>query len=144
LVAPEQSRAARIRALRPTDEPGTIVLVVSGRFSRADVAALDARARGLLEGGGDHAVVCDVGAVMDPDAVTVDALARLQLIARRLGHQVLLRGACAELRDLLALAGLCGVLPPCAELGLEPGRQTEEREQAGGVEEEDDPGDPAP
>jgi hypothetical protein len=33
------------------------------------------------------------------------------------------------------------VLPVCAESGAEPGRQTEEREQRRGVEEETDPDD---
>jgi ABC-type transporter Mla MlaB component len=42
--------------------------------------------------------------------VTVDALARLQLAARRAGCQVRLRRASAELRSLVALMGLADVL----------------------------------
>jgi ABC-type transporter Mla MlaB component len=45
------------------------------------------------------------------DAVTVDALARLQLAARRHGCQVRLRGASMELRELVAFMGLRDVLP---------------------------------
>ena len=48
---------------------------------------------------------------VEPDAVTVDALARLQLAARRLGCQVRLRNASDELRELVAFMGLCDVLP---------------------------------
>ncbi|MDQ6711630.1 MAG: STAS domain-containing protein [Candidatus Dormibacteraeota bacterium] len=55
-------------------------------------------------------VFCDVQGV-SADAVTVDALARLQLAARRNQFQVRLRGASKELRGLLALMGLSDVLP---------------------------------
>jgi hypothetical protein len=89
-------------------------------------------------------VVCDVGALADPDAVTIDALARLQLTARRLGYQLRLHDACSELLELLTLAGLRDVLPCGGMSGLEPGGQTEERKQARRVEEEANPGDPIP
>jgi hypothetical protein len=56
-------------------------------------------------------VECDV-AGLPPDAVTVDALARLQLAARRNGRRVRLRNASEELRALLDIAGLRDVLPP--------------------------------
>ena len=45
------------------------------------------------------------------DIATVDELARLQLVARRLGFTVRLRHAGAELRRLLDLAGLTAVVP---------------------------------
>jgi len=45
------------------------------------------------------------------DASTVDALARLQLTARRHGFQVRLRGTSPELRELVAFMGLRDVLP---------------------------------
>ena len=54
-------------------------------------------------------IVCDVGALA-PDAVTVDALARLQLAARRNGCQVRLRNASAELVQLVDFMGLRDVL----------------------------------
>ena len=43
---------------------------------------------------------------VDADAVTVDALARLQLAARRHGCQVRLRNASSELLELVAFMGL--------------------------------------
>jgi ABC-type transporter Mla MlaB component len=66
-------------------------------------------------------IVCDVGS-LTPDAAAVEALARLQLNARRLGHEVLLSHASNELRELLDFVGLCEVLR------VEPGGQAKERE----------------
>jgi anti-anti-sigma regulatory factor len=60
----------------------------------------------------------------------VEALARLQLAARRKGLDLRLHVVSRELRDLIELAGLTQVL------GVEPRRQAEEREQRLGVEEE--------
>jgi anti-anti-sigma regulatory factor len=134
---------APLSAPRPPPEPSTIVLVLCGRIARADMPALCERVRVLLEDSDAELVVCDVGALVAPDAVTVDALARLQLTARRLGRRIRLRHARGELRDLLVLMGLSEVLPLGATSGLQPGGQAEEREQAGGVEEEGDPADPA-
>jgi STAS domain len=109
--------------------------------ARADVRGLCERLRRHMGSSGDLAL-CDVGAIVEPDMETVDALARLQLTARRLGCRIRLRGACGELLDLLVLSGLEDVVPLSTELPLEPRRQAEEREQPVGVEEEDDPGDP--
>jgi len=58
-------------------------------------------------------VLCDVAGVSDPDCATVDALARMQLTAKRLGSGLLLRGASDELHELLAMAGLCEVVGLC-------------------------------
>jgi ABC-type transporter Mla MlaB component len=87
-------------------------------------------------------IVCDVGALVDPDASTVDALARLALLARRLGCQVRLRNASNELQELLTLVGLGDVVPCCEDLRLGPRGETEEREQPRGVEEGVEPSDP--
>jgi hypothetical protein len=46
-----------------------------------------------------------------PDVAIVDALARLQLVARRIGCAVVLRGASSELLELVSFMGLAGVLP---------------------------------
>jgi hypothetical protein len=81
-------------------------------------------------------IVCDVSA-LDPDAVTLDALARLQLAARRVGLEIRLRHATSELQELLAFVGLTELLH------VEAGGQPEEREQRGGVEEERQLDDPA-
>ena len=60
----------------------------------------------------------------------VDALARLQLAARRSGYEVAVTDAPSDLLELIELAGLSDVL------GVEPLRQAEEREERLGVEEE--------
>jgi ABC-type transporter Mla MlaB component len=117
---------------------------MSGTVDRAGIPALCDRLRAVLERSDADVILCDVGELEDADAVSIDALARLQLTARRLGRRVWLRDACAELEDLLALAGLDEVLPCAGRSGVEPGRQPEQREQARGVEEEADPGDPVP
>ncbi len=80
-------------------------------------------------------IVFDVGALA-PDAVAVDALARLQFTARRLGLEIRLRHASSELQELLAFVGLRDVLR------VEAGGQAEEREQRVGVEEERELDDP--
>jgi anti-anti-sigma regulatory factor len=123
---------------------GTIVLGIGGSIARADVPGLCEWLRALLEGSDADLVVCDVGALACPDAVTVDALARLQLTAHRLGRSIGLRHASSELRDLLDLTGLGEVVPLCGRLRLGSGRQAEQREQPGGIEEEGHPGDPLP
>ena len=76
---------------------------------REDLPGLCARVCALLEGSGARVVLCDVRGV-DVDAVTVDALARLQLAARRRGCRVRLRHASTDLRELVALMGLADVL----------------------------------
>lgn len=53
-------------------------------------------------------LVVDVAGLPDGAPGTVGALARLRLAAHRTGHTVRLRGATAELRELLELAGLAG------------------------------------
>ena len=54
-------------------------------------------------------VICDVRRV-EPDAASVDALARLQLAARRKGCLVRLRNASVELLELVSFMGLADVL----------------------------------
>jgi hypothetical protein len=80
-------------------------------------------------------IVCEVGAYA-PNAITIAALARLQLGAGRLGHEIRLRGASADLLALIALVGLADVLR------VEAGGEPEEREQRLGVEEERELDDP--
>jgi anti-anti-sigma regulatory factor len=82
------------------------VFVVRDPLVRADVQRLCADLGRLLGDGGAELVVCDVGAVVCPDAITVDALARLQLTALRLGCRIRLRNASPELRELIAFMGL--------------------------------------
>ncbi|KJY40213.1 hypothetical protein VR45_00630 [Streptomyces sp. NRRL S-495] len=101
-------------------------------------------------------LICDLGALAAPDLAVVDALARLRRAAARHGVRLVLRNANGPLRELLAFSGLAAVLlvEPDDEdeedgeesrllPGLQPGRQTEQREEHLGVEEVGDPGDPA-
>jgi ABC-type transporter Mla MlaB component len=115
------------------------VLVLGGPIARAEIPDLCEGVRSTLECAGRGPVDCDVGA-LEPSAVTVEALARVQLTARRLGRRVRFMDAPPELRGLLGLMGLDEALP-CGASGLEPCGKAEEREQARGVEEERDPGD---
>jgi ABC-type transporter Mla MlaB component len=130
--------------------PSPIVLTLGGPIAPADVPRLCEQLSTLLrQDGYADSVTLDVGALTDPDVVTIDALARMQLTARRLGRRIRLRHAGGGLRRLLASAGLSDVLPLCpvtetdtdrdrdrdAPLRLDPGGQPEQREQPRGVEE---------
>ena len=142
MAAREESPTASLLVLRPSPEPGTLILVISGPVGRAGIPGLCERGRALLESTDADHVVCDVGALIDPDAATVDALAHLQLTARRFGRPIRLHRACGRLQELLALMGLADVVPLAPRLLLEPRGKTEEREPATGVQKESDPGDP--
>ncbi|MFJ5213471.1 STAS domain-containing protein [Streptomyces sp. NPDC088354] len=126
----------------PRPDDGPPVLVLPATVAREAVPGLCERLRCLLAGHpGAATVICDVsGPAADPDMVLIDALARLQLTARRQGVRVVLRGAGRPLRQLIALVGLGGTLGPA---GLQMRGQTEEREEPLGVEEGVEPGDPA-
>ena len=82
-------------------------------------------------------VLCDVAACAAPDLGIVEVVARLELTVRRAGGRMALRGASAELLDLLVW---CGLPPPSV---VESEGQAEEREEPGGVQEERDPRDSA-
>lgn len=90
--------------------PPWIELTISGPIARTDLAGLCERVCGILERSGAGLALCDVRGI-EPDAVTVDALARLSLAAQRHGCQVRLRHASDELLELLAFMGLDDVLP---------------------------------
>lgn len=93
-----------------TRAPQTIDFAIRGPIARADLPGLCDRVCALLQRSGAEIARCDVSGI-DPDAVTVDALARLQLAAGRLRCQVRLRGASSELLELVAFMGLSDVLP---------------------------------
>jgi ABC-type transporter Mla MlaB component len=117
-------------------------LVIAGPVDDADADGLSDRVRLLLEPGGADLVVCDVGTLSGPGLATVALLAELQLTARRCGGRIRVRNASSELHEVLALAGLCEVLGLSLPLRVEASRQPEHREEAGGVEEKRDSGDP--
>ena len=89
--------------------PRRLAFAVRGPIRRADLPGLSERVCRLLAEGGAGVAVCDVEGV-EPDAVAVDALARLQLAARRQGCVVRLVRASPELRELVAFRGLADVL----------------------------------
>lgn len=95
----------------PEQGPDVFVWALTAPLTRAGIPELCARLRARLHGREPGWVTCDLAALTDPDTVTVEALARLQLTARRLGSRIRLRNACGRLRGLLALAGLRDVLP---------------------------------
>jgi len=92
------------------DHRGPALLVLRGPIAPQDIPALCRYAREVLERSDAELVVCDVGALVAPDAVAVEALARVRLTARRLGRGVRLRHSCRELRELLAFMGLADIL----------------------------------
>ena len=87
-----------------------VVFAIHGPIARADLPGLCERICALLSQSGTSVALCDVTGV-DPDAVTVDALARLQLAARRKRCQLRLRHASDELLELVDFMGLTDVLP---------------------------------
>ena len=90
--------------------PQTVAFAIRGPIARADLHGLCNRVCALLGESRAGVALCDVRGV-EPDAVTVDALARLQLAARRTGCRVRLLHASDELLELVALVGLSEVLP---------------------------------
>ena len=89
--------------------PTTITFAIWGPIEREDLPGLCDRVCALLERTGASVALCDVGSVA-ADAASVDALARLQLAARRYRCVMRLQGASDRLRDLVAFMGLDDVL----------------------------------
>ncbi|GAA4557429.1 STAS domain-containing protein [Planotetraspora kaengkrachanensis] len=108
---------------------------IGATLTRADIPVLCADLAELVRGRVGGVVVCDVAHVVHPGVVTVEALARLRLTARRHGWRLAVAGAGPDLLELVRLLGLTDVL-------FEVGRQSEQREEACGVEEVVDGRDP--
>jgi ABC-type transporter Mla MlaB component len=85
-------------------------LSVGGRLGPERVAELCARVRSTAESRPDDPLHCNVERLDAADMACLDALARMALAARRLGRGLELDGARADLRGLIALAGLVEVL----------------------------------
>src|SRR4051794_9497654 len=90
--------------------PQTVAFAIRGPIGRDDLPGLSDRVCALMRTRAPAVVLCRVDGVVH-DAVTVDALARLQLAARRHGCQIRLTGASPELCDLIAFMGLRDVIP---------------------------------
>jgi ABC-type transporter Mla MlaB component len=82
-----------------------ISFAIAGPILREDLPGLCDRVCALFTSTSAAIAECDVRTV-EPDAVTVEALARLQLGARRNGCRVRLLGASSELAELIAFMGL--------------------------------------
>jgi ABC-type transporter Mla MlaB component len=82
---------------------------VDGPILRSDVPALARRLSALIERTGAATIVCQLRGV-GASAVSLEALARLQLVAGRHGCRLALRGASRELRELVEFAGMQDVL----------------------------------
>ena len=91
-------------------EANTIAFSLSGPLALADLPAVREWICELLDRTGADVVFCDVRDAA-ADAVTVDALARLQCAARRHGCEVRLRRPSNELRELVGFMGLADVFP---------------------------------
>jgi ABC-type transporter Mla MlaB component len=146
LVAPDPSTRGRTAPSSPaapsSPEPNELVVRIAGPIDPAAVPDLCDRARAVLLERGAGRVVCDVRELDPADIGSVDALARVVLTARRVGGEIELWYAPPGLRELLAFLGLSGVVR-CRDLGEAVGK-AEQGEEAGRVEEERDPPDPAP
>ncbi len=91
-------------------EPDVVLLFLRGSIGPSDVPALWDRVCALLRDRDADVVICDLSELSSANVSTLDALLRLALGAQRLGRQVRLRHASAELCDLFALAGVTGVV----------------------------------
>ena len=87
----------------------TTTIAIQGPILRSDLPGLYRRVCQLLVRREAPIVICDVRGV-EADAVSVEALARLALVARRNDCQVRLREASKELRELVSFMGLEEVL----------------------------------
>jgi ABC-type transporter Mla MlaB component len=85
-------------------------LAIRAPLQREDLPGLFVRTCALLQQATPRLLLVEV-AQIEPDAVAVDALARLALAARRHGCVVELCGASPQLELLVELTGLADVLP---------------------------------
>jgi ABC-type transporter Mla MlaB component len=97
-------------SLMAVPAPDALSFAIRGPIARADLPGLCERVCALLEANESPLAFCDVAGVA-VDAVTVDALARLQLAAHRQGCRIRLVHASAELLALVRFMGLEDVLP---------------------------------
>jgi hypothetical protein len=139
--APDERRdPAWLAAWRRPSAPGELHVAIGGSIDGDDVentcdgTGFDADEPALTR------VVCHVDPVANPDVGTVDALARMQLAARRRGWELWVEGATERMRELLALTGLEDVVR-CEGSDLETLGKPEGRKEARGVEEEGDAAD---
>jgi ABC-type transporter Mla MlaB component len=91
----------------------SITFVVRGPIKRVDLQGLGKRFRDSLCASETPEIECDIDSLVGPDVEAVDALARLQLLGQQAGRHIRVRGASAELRELLEFFGLNDVVELC-------------------------------
>jgi ABC-type transporter Mla MlaB component len=91
------------------EAPQSVACAIRGPLVRTDIPGLCRRASRLLDGRDADELVCDVRGIA-VDAVAVEALARLHLVARRRGCRALLHEPSTELLALRDFMGLREVL----------------------------------
>jgi hypothetical protein len=96
-----------------------VQFAVHGPIERDDLQGLCDRVCRVFAENPALEMLCDVRSVA-PDAVTVDALARLQLAAHRNGRRVRLRNASPELLELVEFMALTDVFGGPGETVTEP------------------------
>jgi hypothetical protein len=106
LPAPQPVARRRPRLVRRGD-----AFVFRGSIRPADMPALCERARVLFGDAPTGRVICRAGG-LHPELATVEALARLGLLARQVGLEIRFEGASPALRELVRLVGLSEVLCP--------------------------------
>ncbi|MDX6471547.1 MAG: hypothetical protein QOK22_363 [Gaiellaceae bacterium] len=94
----------------------SVLFVVPAALARSDTPQLCSDLHAALRSSTAGEVVCDVSLVR-ADAVTIEALCRLFLTAKRCGRRPRLRGVSAELAELIELAGLRRTLAASVEAG---------------------------
>jgi ABC-type transporter Mla MlaB component len=94
------------------------VFALGGPVARADIPGLCDILRTLLEDSDAEVVDCEMDTLVRPDAVTVEALARLQLTAVRRGSRIRLRNPSPELCELIDFMGLRAPMSAESSRGL--------------------------
>jgi ABC-type transporter Mla MlaB component len=102
--------AETVHTVMAAPAPETVARALGGPITRADLPVLGERVGALLDESDADVILCDVAGVR-PDAVTLDALARVHLAARRHGCNTRVRGASSELLALLDFCGLRDLAP---------------------------------
>lgn len=96
---------------RPVPDDGAgLAFRIWGPITRDDLPGLCDRVCALLGAHDGAEADCDVAGV-PADGVTIEALARLQLAARRRSCTIRLHEASPDLLELVAFLGLANVLP---------------------------------
>jgi hypothetical protein len=90
--------------------PQSVGCAIRSPLVRGDLPGLCRRATRLLDRSGARELVCDVRHI-HADVVAIEALARLQLVARRRGCRARVQSASRELVALRDFMGLGELIP---------------------------------